>query len=87
MHRNFLQIVSSQLVGQKTESADTRRIEIAQFLHLAVVAYHQTQRSGGGLSDGGGGGPSASSGAKDKSLADLATEGEGVPQEFYQVNE
>ena len=43
MHRSFINIVSSQIVGQKSESNDTRRIEISQFLHLAVVAYHQTQ--------------------------------------------
>ena len=46
MHRSFINIVSSQIVGQKSESNDTRRIEISQFLHLAVVAYHQTQLNG-----------------------------------------
>ena len=46
MHRSFLHIISSQIVGQKkSESKDSRRIEIAQFLHLAIVAYHQSQSS------------------------------------------
>jgi len=31
------------MVGQKTETADSRRIDITQFLHLAVVCYQQTQ--------------------------------------------
>jgi len=39
--KNFLTIVSGQVVGQKSDTGDTRRIEIAQFLHLAVVGYHQ----------------------------------------------
>jgi len=43
MHRSFLNIVNTQVVGQRTETTDSRRIEISQFLHLAVVAYHQTQ--------------------------------------------
>ena len=43
MHRSFLNILNTQVVGQRTETTDSRRIEISQFLHLAVVAYHQTQ--------------------------------------------
>jgi hypothetical protein len=43
MHRSFLSIVNTQVVGQRTDTTDSRRIEISQFLHLAVVAYHQTQ--------------------------------------------
>ena len=43
MLRNFLTIVSGQVVGQKTETNDSRRIEMSQFLHLAVVGYHQAQ--------------------------------------------
>jgi len=45
MHRSFLHIVNTQVVGQRNETTDSRRIEISQFLHLAVVAYHQTQSS------------------------------------------
>ena len=51
MCRDFLAIVSPQMVGQKSEpnpngiggGTDTRRIDITQFLHLAVVGYHQTR--------------------------------------------
>jgi hypothetical protein len=42
MWHRFLEIINPQMVGQKTETADTRRIDITQFLHLAVVGYHQT---------------------------------------------
>lgn len=43
MSRDFLSIINPQLVGQKNESGDTRRIDVTQFLHLAVVGYHQTR--------------------------------------------
>mmetsp|Transcript_3092 Transcript_3092/g.4755 ORF Transcript_3092/g.4755 Transcript_3092/m.4755 type:complete len:680 (+) Transcript_3092:79-2118(+) len=47
MCRDFLAIVSPQMVGQKAPAdgtgGDTRRIDITQFLHLAVVGYHQTR--------------------------------------------
>jgi hypothetical protein len=47
MCRDFLAIVSPQMVGQKHDTtgggSDTRRIDITQFLHLAVVGYHQTR--------------------------------------------
>jgi hypothetical protein len=42
MCKDFLGIVNPQMVGQKTETSDSRRIDITQFLHLAVVGYHQT---------------------------------------------
>jgi hypothetical protein len=63
MCRDFLAIVSPQMVGQKSESqpnrvgggTDTRRIDITQFLHLAVVGYHQTRpEEGAGGGEGGG---------------------------------
>jgi hypothetical protein len=47
MCKDFLAIISPQLVGQKSESGDTRRIDITQFLHLAVVGYHQTRPDSG----------------------------------------
>ena len=51
MCRDFLSIVQPQMVGQKAVPAsdgkpqqpDSRRIDITQFLHLAVVGYHQTR--------------------------------------------
>jgi hypothetical protein len=46
MWRRFLEIINPQMVGQKTELADSRRIDITQFLHLAVVGYHQTVPAG-----------------------------------------
>jgi hypothetical protein len=46
MCRDFLAIITPQLVGQRTESGDTRRIDITQFLHLAVVGYHTTRPVG-----------------------------------------
>jgi hypothetical protein len=59
MCKNFLAVISPQMVGQKndgatTGSTDTRRIDITQFLHLAVVGYHQTRPSeeGGGFDMG-----------------------------------
>lgn len=48
--KEFLALITPQMVGQKTDQGDSRRIDITQFLHLAVVGYHQTQgsNSGGG---------------------------------------
>ena len=46
MSHDFLAIVTPQMVGQKADASggtDTRRIDITQFLHLAVVGYHQTR--------------------------------------------
>ena len=40
---DFMSLVMPNLVGQKTEKVDSRRIDITQFLHLAVVGYHQFQ--------------------------------------------
>jgi hypothetical protein len=80
MCRDFLAIVSPQMVGQKSDGvppqgggvgvggnrgngggggSDTRRIDITQFLHLAVVGYHQTrpEEGGGGGGEGYGGAP------------------------------
>ena len=82
MHRGFVQIVSSQIVGQRTETADTRRIEISQFLHLAVVAYHQTQHSGGYEDSPKLNGQSG--GTVDKTLEDLAAE-TGNDHEYYNM--
>lgn len=45
MSKDFLLLLSPQLVGQKTEIADSRRIDIAQFLYLAVEGYHHTEHN------------------------------------------
>ena len=57
--KEFLALINPQMVGQKTDQGDSRRIDITQFLHLAVVGYHQTQSgtgSGAGLGAGAGSG-------------------------------
>ena len=43
MMREFINLLLPHMVGQRTETSDTRRIDITQFMHLAVVKYHQTQ--------------------------------------------
>ena len=43
--REFMQILNSQMVGQKSDVSDTRRIDISMFLHFAVVDYHQTHEA------------------------------------------
>lgn len=48
MCRDFMGIITPQMVGQKTDKIDSRRIDVTQFLHLAVVGYHQTQEQNGG---------------------------------------
>jgi len=48
MTRDFMHLLQPHLVGQKTENADSRRIDITQFLHLAVVGYHQSHPGSGG---------------------------------------
>ena len=44
MMHEFVNLLLPHMVGQRTETSDTRRIDITQFMHLAVVGYHQTQR-------------------------------------------
>lgn len=45
MIKDFLALLQPHLVGQRTEQADSRRIDITQFLHLAVVGYHEAHPS------------------------------------------
>ena len=56
--RRFIAMVTTQLVGQlNTETqTDSRRIDVTQFLHLAVVGYHfaQNMPADAGASNGGG---------------------------------
>ena len=53
----FMNLVTRHIVGKKAENSDSRRIDIIQFLHLAVVTYHQMNVDGswGNASRGGGG--------------------------------
>lgn len=55
----FMNLVTRHIVGKKAENSDSRRIDIIQFLHLAVVTYHQMNVDGawgsGKASRGGGG--------------------------------
>jgi len=41
--KRFIAMVTSQLVGQVTDTTDSRRMDITQFLHLAVIGYHYAQ--------------------------------------------
>jgi hypothetical protein len=43
MMREFITLLLPHMVGQRNETSDTRRIDITQFLHLAVIGYHQAQ--------------------------------------------
>lgn len=48
MTKDFMALLVPHMVGQRTETTDSRRIDITQFLHLAVVGYHQTHPNAGG---------------------------------------
>ena len=45
MYSDFMNVVESQLVGKKSQGSqpDSRRIEVTQLFHLAIVAYHETR--------------------------------------------
>jgi hypothetical protein len=62
--KDFLALITPHMVGQKTEQSDSRRIDITQFLHLAVVGYHQTQGQTQGKSAAAGAATGAGSPAK-----------------------
>lgn len=51
MTKDFMALLLPHMVGQRTDTTDSRRIDITQFLHLAVVGYHQTHSGSGGSSD------------------------------------
>jgi hypothetical protein len=59
MIKDFIALLQPHLVGQRTESNDSRRIDITQFLHLAVVGYHDSHPGSG---DGDGNGNDSSNG-------------------------
>ena len=43
LFRDFMRLITPQMVGEKTASGDSRRIDITEYLHLSVVGYHQSQ--------------------------------------------
>lgn len=45
LFRDFMRLITPQMVGEKTASGDTRRIDITEYLHLSVVGYHQSQQN------------------------------------------
>ncbi|RYH07209.1 hypothetical protein EON65_41980 [archaeon] len=48
MYRDFILLITPQMIGSKTDTTDTRRIDITEYLHLSVVGYHQNSKRGGG---------------------------------------
>ena len=54
MLRDFMYLITPQMVGQKTATSDSRRIDITEYLHLSVVGYHQSQSRAKGHIAGGG---------------------------------
>jgi len=75
LFKAFMNVVERHVVGQRRGKSDTRRIEVMQFLHLALSEYHamspadNSNRGGpggaaaGADSGGAGGAASAASGA------------------------
>jgi hypothetical protein len=54
MFRDFMGLITPQMLGQRTDTADSRRIDITEYLHLSVVGYHNSQsqsanKGGGGV--------------------------------------
>ena len=43
MFRDFMRLITPQMVGERTSSGDSRKIDITEYLHLSVVGYHQSQ--------------------------------------------
>jgi len=75
------------VVGQRTDSSDTRRIEISQFLHLSVVAYHQTQLDGDGPGVGGGTLDGPEYGGAQSAAPQLSDLADANVQEYYNLPE
>lgn len=48
MFRDFMALITPQMLGERTETQDSRRIDITEYLHLSVVGYHQSQGRGTG---------------------------------------
>lgn len=47
LFRAFMDMIERHLVGAVTRKSDTRRIEVMQFLHLALAEYHETRPAEG----------------------------------------
>jgi hypothetical protein len=43
LYRDFMRLIVPQMVGERTQTTDSRRIDITEYLHLSVVGYHQSQ--------------------------------------------
>jgi hypothetical protein len=43
LYVSFMGMVDRHVQGRKTKKSDTRRIEVYQFLHVALVGYHETR--------------------------------------------
>jgi hypothetical protein len=56
MIRDFMSMITPQMVGTLNETTDSRRIDITEYLHLSVVGYHQSQSKANQAKQGGGGG-------------------------------
>ncbi len=41
--KDFMALLSSRMAGQKKDNADTRRIDVTQFLYTAVDGYHNAE--------------------------------------------
>jgi hypothetical protein len=56
MVRDFMSMITPQMVGNLSDTSDSRRIDITEYLHLSVVGYHQSQsRNQANGGDGGDG--------------------------------
>jgi hypothetical protein len=92
MTRDFLALLQPHLVGAKTEQSDSRRIDITQFLHLAVVGYHQSHPSDSDNSATptsvfNSGTPNADTSTKGLSSSIAATEGDHIIEQFTNIQQ
>ncbi len=56
MIRDFMSMITPQMVGSVNDSTDSRRIDITEYLHLSVVGYHQSQSRNANANNNDGGG-------------------------------
>lgn len=54
LFKAFMNVVERHVVGQRRGKSDTRRVEVMQFLHLALSEYHAMSPADGAAGDGGG---------------------------------
>jgi hypothetical protein len=43
IYKDFILLITPQMIGMRNDAADSRRIDITEYLHLCVVGYHQSQ--------------------------------------------